>query len=79
MFPLITIIDADSFISISNNIIFCKINNNTRLKNLQKYKIEKSKSTMFLNPLKYSIVLLYMSQLTQEEKTQVSNILDEIK
>jgi len=34
---------------------------------------------MFLNQLKYSIVLLYMSQLTQEEQTSVSNILDEIK
>jgi len=37
------------------------------------------KSTTISNPLKYSIVLLYMSQLTQEEQSSVSNTLDEIK
>ena len=34
---------------------------------------------MISNPLKYSIVLLYMAQLTQEEQKTESSILDEIK
>ena len=34
---------------------------------------------MFLNPLKYSIVLLYMAQLIQEEQKAESSIPDEIK
>jgi len=37
------------------------------------------KSTMFLNPLKYSIVLLYMSQLIQEEQKTDPSIIEEIK
>ena len=37
------------------------------------------KSTMFLNPFKYSIVLLYMSQLIQEEQKIDANIISEIK
>ena len=34
---------------------------------------------MFLNPFKYSIVLLYMSQLIQEEQKIDANIISEIK